>query len=57
MYEFFGRDYCILLTINVLCHVDVAFIQLLNLLQRYYVYLHFMFAEIYPVKISYRINY
>jgi len=40
MYEFFECDYCILLTINMLCHVEVTFIQLLNLLKRYYVYLH-----------------
>jgi hypothetical protein len=45
MCEFFGCDYCILLTINMLCHVEVTFIQLLNLLKRYYVYLHCMFAE------------
>jgi len=45
MYELFGCDYCILLTINMLCHVEVTFIQLLNLLERYYVYLHYMFAE------------
>ena len=45
MYEFFGCDYYILLTINMLCHVGVTFIQLLNLLKRYYVYLHCMFAE------------
>jgi len=32
MCEFFGCDYCILLTVNMLCHVDVTFIQLLNLL-------------------------
>ena len=37
MYEFFGCDYCILLTINMLCHVEVRFIQLLNLLKRCYV--------------------
>jgi len=48
MCEFFGCDYCVLLTINMLCHVDVMhamllevmFIQLLNLLERYNVYLH-----------------
>ena len=40
MCEFFGCDYCVLLTINMLCHVEVMFIQLLNLLERYYVYLH-----------------
>jgi hypothetical protein len=37
---FFGCDYCVLLTINMLCHVEVMFIQLLNLLERYYDYLH-----------------
>ena len=25
MYEFFGCDYCMLLTINVLCHAEVKF--------------------------------
>ena len=40
MCEFFGCDYCVLLTINMLWHVEVMFIQLLNLLERYYVYLH-----------------
>jgi len=40
MCEFFGYDYCVLLTINMLCHVEVMFIQLLNLLERYYIYLH-----------------
>ena len=39
MCEFFECDYCILLTINMLCHVEVMFIQLLNLLERYCVYL------------------
>ena len=38
MCEFFGCDYCVLLTVNMLCHVEVLFIQLLNLLERYYVY-------------------
>jgi len=32
VYEFFGCDYCVLLTVNTLCHVEVMFIQLLNLL-------------------------
>jgi len=45
MYEFFGCDYCILLTINMLRHIEVTFIQLLNFLQRYYVYSHYKFAE------------
>jgi len=39
MCEFFGCDYCVLLTLNMLCHVEVMFIQLLNVLERYYVYL------------------
>jgi len=38
--EIFGCDYCVLLTINMLCHVEIVFIQLLNLLERYCVYLH-----------------
>ena len=38
MCEIFGCDYCVLLTVNMLCHVEVMFIQLLNLLERYYVY-------------------
>jgi len=37
MCEFFGGDYCVLLNINMLCHVEVMLIQLLNLLERYYV--------------------
>ena len=37
MCEYFGCDYCVLLTVNMLCHVEVMFIQLLNLLERYYV--------------------
>jgi hypothetical protein len=42
--EFFGCDYCVLLTVNMSCHVEVMFIQLLNLLERYYVYLHFCYT-------------
>ena len=30
-YEFFECDYCVLLIINMLCHAEVMFIQLLNL--------------------------
>jgi len=45
IHEFFGCDYCILLTISMLCHVEVTFIQLLNLLKMYYVCLHNIFAE------------
>ena len=37
MCEFFGCDCCVLLTINMLCHVEVMFILLLNLLESYYV--------------------
>jgi len=33
MCEFVGCDYCILLTVKVLCHVEVTIIQLLNLLK------------------------
>ena len=40
MCEFFGCDYCVLLTINMLRHVEAMFIQLFNLLERYYVYLY-----------------
>jgi len=40
MCEFFRCDYCVLLTVNMLCHVEVMFIQLLNLLEMYCVYLH-----------------
>ena len=46
MCEFFGCDYCVLLTVNMLCHVEVMFIQLLDSLERYYVYL-LLFAHIY----------
>ena len=38
MYEFFGCDYCILLTINMLCHVEATFIPL-NLLITYSTFL------------------
>ena len=45
MYEFYGPVYCVLLTINVLRHVEVMFIQLLNLLEMYYAYFHlFIFS-------------
>jgi len=40
MCEFFGFEYCVLLIINTLCHVGVMFIQFLDLLERYRVYLH-----------------
>jgi len=40
MCELFGCDYCVLLIVNMLCHVEAMFIQLLNLLERYYVYLY-----------------
>jgi len=40
MCEFFRCDYCVLLTVNMLCHVEVMFmfIQLLNLLKIIYIY-------------------
>jgi len=38
IFEFFGCDYCVLLTVNMLCHVEVMCIKLLNLLETYYVY-------------------
>jgi len=34
MCDFFGCDYCILLTISMLCDVEIMFIQLLNVLER-----------------------
>ena len=51
MCEFFGFDYCVLLTINMLCHVEVMFIQLLNLSERYYVYLYLCLLSLYNRKI------
>ena len=49
MYDFFGCDYCILLTINMLWHVEVTFIQLLNLLKvsmSIYVYVRWVYLVI-----------
>ena len=40
MFEFSLCDYFVLLTTKMLCHVEVMFIQLFNLLERYYIYLH-----------------
>jgi len=45
MYEFFVWLLYITYYKHVLCHVEVTFIQLLNLLKRYCVYLQHMFAE------------
>jgi len=45
MCEFFGRDYCVLLTINILRHVETMFVQLLNLLEKVLCLFTFMFAE------------
>ena len=36
----FMCEFLVLLTINMLWHAEVMFNQLLNLLERYYVYLH-----------------
>jgi len=55
MCEFFGCDYCVLLTINMLCHVEVMFIQLLNLLERYCVYLIYV-CLVYLVIKSYKLR-
>jgi len=46
MCDFFGCDYCVLLTINMLCHVE-----LLNLLERFSVYLHLCFLSLSSHKI------
>ena len=51
MCDFFRCDYCVLLVINILCYVDVMFIQLLNLLKRYYVYLHLCLLSLSSQKI------
>jgi len=51
MCEFFGCDYSVLLTVNMLCHVEVRFIQLLYLLERYYIYLHLCFLSLSSHKI------
>jgi len=40
MCEFFVCGYYVLLTVSMLCHVEVMFIQLFNLLERYCVCLH-----------------
>ena len=56
MCEFFGCDYCVLLTINILGHVEVMFIQLLNLLKRYYVYLHLCLLSLSSHKIVYIVD-
>jgi len=53
MCEFFGCDYCLLLTINMLCHLEVMFNQLLNLLDSYYVYLHLSLLSLSVHKIVY----
>ena len=49
MCEFFGCDYCVLLTINMLCYVQVMFIQLLNVLERYCVCSHLCLLSLYTV--------
>ena len=43
MCEFFWCDYCVLLTVNMLRHVEVMFIQLLNLLENINVNRHSAF--------------
>jgi len=51
MCEFFGYDYCVLFTINILYCIEVMFTQLLSLLGRYYVYLHFCLLSLSSHKI------
>jgi len=51
MFEFFGCDYCVLLTVNMLCHVEVMFILLLNLLESCCVYLHLYLLSLFSHKI------
>ena len=51
MCEFFGCDYRVLLTINMLYYAKIAFIQLLNSLERYYVYLHLYLLSLFSHKI------
>jgi len=43
MCEFFWCDYCVLLTVNMLRHVEVMFIRLLNLLENINVNRHSAF--------------
>jgi len=47
MYEFFGYDYCILRIIITLCHVQVTFILLWNVLKTHYVYLYYIYILFY----------
>ena len=54
MYEFFVCDYFVLFTVNMLCHLQVLFIQLLNVLERHYVYLHYV-CSVYLVIKSYKL--
>jgi len=56
MCEFFGCDCCILLTINMLCRVEVTFIQLLDLLKWYCVYLHLCLLSLSSHKIVYIVD-
>jgi len=44
MSEFFGCDYCLLLTINMLCHIEVMFIQFIKLIRKILYLFTFMFA-------------
>jgi hypothetical protein len=57
MCEFFGCGYFVLLTINMLRHVEVMFIHLLNLLERYYVYLHLCLLSLSSHKIMSAVKY
>jgi hypothetical protein len=55
IYVFYGCDYCILLTINVLWHVQFTFIQLLNLLKIVLCLFKLHICWAYPVIKSYKL--
>ena len=44
MWEFFGCDCCVLLTVNMLCHVEVMSIQVSKLIRKVLCLFTFMFA-------------
>ena len=52
MCEFFGFDYCVLLTINMLCHVEVIFYPVIKPIRNYYVYLHLCLLSLSSHKIE-----
>ena len=46
MYLIFGCDYCILLTINMLCHVEVTFVTNEKFIHKFYYHV-LIFIELY----------